>query len=510
MQLGMVGLGRMGANLTRRLMRDGHEWSSDVNADAVDAARGRGRGRAASLDDFVAKLEQPRAVWVMVPAAVTGQVVDELAELLEPGRHRSSTAATPTTATTSPRGRARRARASTTSTSARQRRRVRARARLLPDDRRRGRGRRAPRPDLRHHRARRRGRRAHARAARASRRRPSTATCTAARNGAGHFVKMVHNGIEYGIMAAYAEGLNILRNADAGLRDARGRRRDRPAATIPSSTSYDIDIGRGRRGVAARQRHRLLAARPDGGGAARVARPGGVLRARVRLRRGPLDRRSPRSRRASRPTCSPRPLYERFSSRGEGDVRQPASSRRCASSSAGTSRRPLPTWRSGRGKLHVRPHRDFACTGEREEPMAIAPASDIAQIESILGDDAESLLGARPAAPSRASACTSRARTSSTASSRASDRPTPVLRSLQTLYDHGRLAGTGLPLDPARSTRASSTPPARRSPRTPTTSIRRGSSSSRSRAAATPSPRRSARSGRPPAATPTGSRSCSS
>ena len=45
-------------------------------------------------------------------------------------------------------------------------------------------------------------------------------------NGAGHFVKMVHNGIEYGVMAAYAEGLNILKNANAGRRDARSRRRD--------------------------------------------------------------------------------------------------------------------------------------------------------------------------------------------------------------------------------------------------------------------------------------------
>ena len=69
MQLGMVGLGRMGANIVRRLMRDGHECVVfDVNPDAVAHARRRGRDGAASLDDFVAKLEQPRAVWVMVPA----------------------------------------------------------------------------------------------------------------------------------------------------------------------------------------------------------------------------------------------------------------------------------------------------------------------------------------------------------------------------------------------------------------------------------------------------------
>ena len=56
-------------------------------------------------------------------------------------------------------------------------------------------------------------------------------------SGAGHFVKMVHNGIEYGVMAAYAEGLNILENADAGKARARGRRRDRAARPIPSTTS---------------------------------------------------------------------------------------------------------------------------------------------------------------------------------------------------------------------------------------------------------------------------------
>ena len=58
---------------------------------------------------------------------------------------------------------------------------------------------------------------------------PSTATCTAAR-GAGHFVKMVHNGIEYGLMAAYAEGFNILKNANIGKRRARERRRDDAAS----------------------------------------------------------------------------------------------------------------------------------------------------------------------------------------------------------------------------------------------------------------------------------------
>ena len=84
------------------------------------------------------------------------------------------------------------------------------------------------------------GRRVGARARRAASGEPSPAEhgyLHCGPNGAGHFVKMVHNGIEYGIMAAYAEGLNILKNANAGKVAARGRRRDRAAASSPSTTS---------------------------------------------------------------------------------------------------------------------------------------------------------------------------------------------------------------------------------------------------------------------------------
>ena len=85
MQLGMIGLGRMGANLVRRLMHDGHECVVyDQNLDAVQLLSGEGAVGAASLEQLVAKLDPPRAVWVMVPAAITGLVVDELAALLEP------------------------------------------------------------------------------------------------------------------------------------------------------------------------------------------------------------------------------------------------------------------------------------------------------------------------------------------------------------------------------------------------------------------------------------------
>jgi 6-phosphogluconate dehydrogenase len=86
MQLGMIGLGRMGANLVRRLMRDGHRCVVyDVSADAVKQLEGEGATGATSMQDFVDKLEKPRNTWLMLPAGITGKILDELAELLEPG-----------------------------------------------------------------------------------------------------------------------------------------------------------------------------------------------------------------------------------------------------------------------------------------------------------------------------------------------------------------------------------------------------------------------------------------
>ncbi|HEY9457758.1 MAG TPA: NAD(P)-binding domain-containing protein, partial [Gaiella sp.] len=87
MQLGMVGLGRMGANLVRRLMRDGHRCvGTDVSADAVAALAGEGMTGAASPAELVQALEPPRAVWVMVPAGeITERAVSGLADLLSPG-----------------------------------------------------------------------------------------------------------------------------------------------------------------------------------------------------------------------------------------------------------------------------------------------------------------------------------------------------------------------------------------------------------------------------------------
>src|ERR1700719_3120543 len=87
MQLGMVGLGRMGANMTRRLMRGGHSLVvSDLSADAVKPLAGEGAGGAASLDDLIAKLTPPRAVWIMVPAGgPTEATVQKLAQHMQAG-----------------------------------------------------------------------------------------------------------------------------------------------------------------------------------------------------------------------------------------------------------------------------------------------------------------------------------------------------------------------------------------------------------------------------------------
>jgi 6-phosphogluconate dehydrogenase len=239
MQLGMIGLGRMGANLVRRLMRDGHECVVfDVSADAVKAMEGEGATGAGSLDDFVAKLTPPRAAWIMVPAAFAGQTVDELADRMEPGdiiidggnsyyRDDVDRAEALT-----PRGLHYLDVGTSGGVFGLERgfclmiggedEQV---AHLDPIFRS-----IAPGVDT---------------AARTPGRdgEPTTAEqgflhCGPA--GAGHFVKMVHNGIEYGLMAAYAEGLGILHRADVGK-----HQNDQDAETAPLQNAkyyqYDID-----------------------------------------------------------------------------------------------------------------------------------------------------------------------------------------------------------------------------------------------------------------------------
>jgi 6-phosphogluconate dehydrogenase len=241
MELGMVGLGRMGSNLVRRLMADGHRCVVyDVSPEAVTPIVGEGAAGASTIDELVAALQPPRAVWVMVPAGEpTEAVVRELAEHLDPGdvvidggntNHRDDL---------------------------RRARELADREIHLVDCGTSGglfgvqRGfclmvgadedvfehlepifaSLAPGADTA---PRTRGRDGD----------PSPAERGYLRCGpvgAGHFVKMVHNGIEYGLMAAYAEGLNILGNANAGGSVAAADAETAPLRD-PEAYRYEIDV----------------------------------------------------------------------------------------------------------------------------------------------------------------------------------------------------------------------------------------------------------------------------
>jgi 6-phosphogluconate dehydrogenase len=242
MQLGMIGLGRMGANMVERLMKAGHDLVVyDAHADAVARLVGLGAAGAGDMKDFVAKLDKPRAVWLMVPAAVVDPILAQIAALLEPGDIVIDGGNS-----------------------------------YYHDDIRRagelkGKGLhyvdvgvsggvwgkergychmiggedaivqrldpifRSLAPGV----------------AAAPRTPGATGEPLSAEqgylhcgpNGAGHFVKMVHNGIEYGLMAAYAEGFNILRHADVG-----SQKQEVDAETTPlrhpENYRYTIDIAK--------------------------------------------------------------------------------------------------------------------------------------------------------------------------------------------------------------------------------------------------------------------------
>jgi len=240
MQLGMIGLGRMGAGLVQRLQQDGHECVVyDVNADAVSALEATGSTGASSLADFASKLTKPRAAWVMVPAAFTGDTVMQLADVFEPddiiidggnSYYRDDIARA---ATLKERG----IHYVDCGTSGGVFGLERGFCLMIGGedavvqhldsifrtiapgvDA-------APRTD---------GRTGD----------PSTAEngyLHCGPNGAGHFVKMVHNGIEYGIMAAYAEGLGILHKANVGKQQQTDDAETAPL-DHPEYYQYDLDI----------------------------------------------------------------------------------------------------------------------------------------------------------------------------------------------------------------------------------------------------------------------------
>ncbi|HEX2392519.1 MAG TPA: decarboxylating 6-phosphogluconate dehydrogenase [Solirubrobacterales bacterium] len=241
MQLGIVGLGRMGANMARRLMRDGHTIVAyDVNPDAVSQLEGEGAQGASSLRDLAAKLSAPRSVWVMVPAGeITERTVEDVAAVLEGGD------AIVDGGNSYYRDDIRRAAKvgekgidyvdCGTSGGVFGLRRGYCLMIGGPD----GAVERldpifaslAPGVDA--------AERTPGRGGDPSPAENGYLHCGP--NGAGHFVKMVHNGIEYGIMAAYAEGLNILENANAGK-----VKREADAETAPLEQpeyyQYDLDL----------------------------------------------------------------------------------------------------------------------------------------------------------------------------------------------------------------------------------------------------------------------------
>ncbi|MDX2170598.1 MAG: decarboxylating 6-phosphogluconate dehydrogenase [Deltaproteobacteria bacterium] len=216
MQLGMIGLGRMGANMVRRLMKAGHQCVVfDMSPDAVKGLAAEGAVGAASLDDFVAKLSAPRAAWIMVPAAVVDQTLADLSARLQRGDiiidggnsyyiddiRRAGEL------------KAKGLHYVDCGTSGGVWGLERGYCQMIGGE-----------PDVVKHldpifAALAPGMGNVDRTPGREKITNSTAEngyLHCGPNGAGHFVKMVHNGIEYGLMAAYAEGLNILHKANVG------------------------------------------------------------------------------------------------------------------------------------------------------------------------------------------------------------------------------------------------------------------------------------------------------
>ena len=240
MQLGMVGLGRMGANLVRRLIRDGHDCVVyDVNAQTVAGLGAEGAVGTGSLDEFVAALTPPRAAWVMVPAALTGDTVDALAarmgegdiiidggnsyyrdDIERAGRLSAQGIHYVDIGTSGGVHGLERGFCLMIGGEAPVVERLDPLFRSI-----------APGVDAASRTPGRQGEPAPA----------ERGYLHCGPHGAGHFVKMVHNGIEYGVMAAYAEGLNILHQANAGTRVEAASAESTPLRD-PQDYQYDLPL----------------------------------------------------------------------------------------------------------------------------------------------------------------------------------------------------------------------------------------------------------------------------
>jgi 6-phosphogluconate dehydrogenase len=244
MQLGMIGLGRMGANMVRRLEGAGHECIGfDVDAEAVKALSAEGVEGASTLADLAGKLDPPRHVWIMVPAAYVDSTIAGLVPLLERGDtiiDGGNSWYRDDIGRAVPLASAHGIDYVDAGTSGGTHGLERGYCLMIggPDE---AVARLAPIFD------------ALAPGVDAAERTPTRAQTggeplPAERgwlhcgpNGAGHFVKMVHNGIEYGLMAAYAEGLNVLAKADIGSEAHAADAETAPLAN-PEFYRYDFDL----------------------------------------------------------------------------------------------------------------------------------------------------------------------------------------------------------------------------------------------------------------------------
>ncbi|TPW27778.1 phosphogluconate dehydrogenase (NAD(+)-dependent, decarboxylating) [Pararhizobium mangrovi] len=230
MQIGMIGLGRMGANMVRRLMRDGHECVVyDIDADSVAALVEEGAIGAESMEEFAGKLEKPRTAWLMLPAAIVGENVATLSGFMEAGDivvdggnsyYRDAVDMVTRLKSTG-------IHFVDVGTSGGVWGLDRGYCLMIggPDE------------AIEHL-------------------TPAFETLAPGGDGAtpaergylhcgptgsGHLVKMVHNGIEYGVMAAYAEGMNVLKAANAGKSDVEANAETTPLGN-PEYYQFDIDV----------------------------------------------------------------------------------------------------------------------------------------------------------------------------------------------------------------------------------------------------------------------------